>query len=77
MWDLAGLGIKHVSPALAADSQPLHHQGSPQPNILAVFLPILWEHEAGGSYLLGIVHEVTRIHDTFGAHERSLISDIK
>ena len=29
MWDVPGPGLEPVSPALAADSQPLCHQGSP------------------------------------------------
>ena len=29
MWDPPRPGLEPVSPALAADSQPLHHQGSP------------------------------------------------
>ena len=29
MWDLPRPGLEPVSPALAADSQPLRHQGSP------------------------------------------------
>ena len=29
MWNLPGPGIDAVSPALAADSYPLYHQGSP------------------------------------------------
>ena len=30
MWDLPRPRLEPVSPALAADSQPLHHQGSPK-----------------------------------------------
>ena len=29
LWDLPRPGLEPVSPALAADSQPLRHQGSP------------------------------------------------
>ena len=30
MWDLPRPGLEPVSPALAVDSQPLRHQGSPK-----------------------------------------------
>ena len=30
MWNLPRPAIEPVSPALAADSYPLHHQGSPE-----------------------------------------------
>ena len=33
MWDLPGLGIEPVSPALEGDSLPLSHQGSPVLNL--------------------------------------------
>ena len=35
MWDPPRPGLEPVSPALQADSQPLHHQGSPR--ILYIF----------------------------------------
>ena len=41
MWDLPRPGLEPVSPALAGDSQPLHHQGSPTVILLRVIFPIL------------------------------------
>ena len=45
MWNLPGPGVEPVSPALAVDSYPVCHQGSPYLNLLmAAYLCHLQEH---------------------------------
>ena len=38
MWDLPRPGLEPVSPALAGNSQPLRHQGSPEMSFVTLFL---------------------------------------
>ena len=56
MWDLPRPGLKPVFPAWQADSQPLHHQGSPRLFLISfiVFFILAWFLFSSSTSLLNV-----------------------